>query len=813
MKSDHYQKRITNNCDFISSTPTKHYTNYYAALLTTLCEGTGDADKATVVTSNVSSHHKSDQPTATTTASSTCDPPVAATNTCLQALPISATLPTTTRHQHYAIFDSGATAHFQVNKAHVVNKRPALKPLTICLPNGKHIVSTHTCNHDLPWLPHSSTEAHIVPGLSHSSLISTRKFCDTGCQVTLDQHSCKIYYQGALVLTGTRDETTGLWKVPIHPHRPSHPDKHSKLNSPHDSPLITAPHTAMNMYTLPSKQQQLKYMHQAFFSPPIATLLKAINNNQLQGFPLMKADLYLAPSPATSKGHMKRPRTSIRSTRPTLTGPTTTPVAPPSNVPTNAPPIEPMTNPHVIPPDITDTICNVFCFAALADKHHGTIHHARRQSVLPRGIRLRPELHLRHPPTQSTRRINMTAFNHVFQDLKAKGYKPTFNVTDNQATTPIKAYLGTEDCKWQFVKPHNHRVNAAERAIQTFKNHFISGLCSTDSNWPLQLWDTMTEQAIITLNLLRTSRIDPSKSAYHQLHGHRYNWNAYPLAPPGTKAVIYESPTTRTSWGTRGLDAWYCGPAFDHSRNMKFYVPSTKACRVSGSYDLFPQHCILPTFTPAQHTHEVHRELFESLQTLDKPTKRKFLKKIARALDILNSTPEQRVTSGGDTTTHPANKLPMQRVVEHPTVTTSTNPTDPRELRVKPRTHQRTTRHNVPNSLPPIINPVNEDKPRRSMRLASDDAPILPVHTVPSSERLPMHSPNIIAFQAVDHVTNSSLQLSRQGGCRHRPHVRRGSTSYYWGDNYFLQETHCMPTPTRCLNHRVWKRIRKSGTR
>eukprot|EP00804_Cyclotella_cryptica_P022284 CCRYP_018108-RA/>CCRYP_018108-RA protein AED:0.45 eAED:0.45 QI:0/-1/0/1/-1/1/1/0/170 len=133
----------------------------------------------------------------------------------------------------------------------------------------------------------------------------------------------------------------------------------------------------MNMYTLPSKQQQLKYMHQAFFSPPIATLLKAINNNQLQGFPLMKADLvqkYLAPSPATSKGHVKRPRTGIRSTRPTLSGPTTTPVAPPSNVPTNTPPIEPMTTPHVIPPDITDTICNVFCFAALADKHHGTMY-------------------------------------------------------------------------------------------------------------------------------------------------------------------------------------------------------------------------------------------------------------------------------------------------------------------------------------------------------------------------------------------------------------------------------------------------------
>eukprot|EP00804_Cyclotella_cryptica_P014738 CCRYP_021242-RA/>CCRYP_021242-RA protein AED:0.23 eAED:0.23 QI:0/0/0/1/1/1/2/0/599 len=264
----------------------------------------------------------------------------------------------------------------------------------------------------------------------------------------------------------------------------------------------------------------------------------------------------------------------------------------------------------------------------------------------------------------------------------------------------------------------------------------------------------MTEQAIITLNLLRPSRIDPTKSAYHQVHGHRYDWNAYPLAAPGTKAIIYESPTTQTAWGARGLDAWYCGRVFDHYRNMMFYVPSTKAYRVSGSYDLFPQHCILPTFTPEQNSSEVHRELFESIKTLNKPAKRKFLKKIAKALDILNTTPEQRVASEGETTDHPAHALPIQRVVEHPAVTTSTNPTDPKELRAKPRTHQRTTRHNIPNSLPAIINPVNDHTPCRSQRLAPDEAPILPVCTVPSSERLPLHSPNIIAFQAANHVTN-----------------------------------------------------------
>ena len=144
----------------------------------------------------------------------------------------------------------------------------------------------------------------------------------------------------------------------------------------------------------------------------------------------------------------------------------------------------------------------------------------------------------------------------MFTSLNEKGFKPQFNVTDNQAANSIKRYLTQQKCKWQFVKPTNHRVNAAERAIQTYKNHFISGLCSTDPNWPMQLWDQLTTQATITLNLLRTSRIDPTKSAYHQLHGQRYDWNKHPLAPPGTRAIIYEDPNSRTSWGPRGTDAW-----------------------------------------------------------------------------------------------------------------------------------------------------------------------------------------------------------------------------------------------------------------
>ncbi len=92
-----------------------------------------------------------------------------------------------------------------------------------------------------------------------------------------------------------------------------------------------------------------------------------------------------------------------------------------------------------------------------------------------------------------------------------------------------------------MVKPHNHCVNAAKRVIQTFKDHFISALATIDSKFSLQLWDKLTPQVENTLNLMRALRINPDMSAYEAIWG-PYDWNCFPLAPPGCKALIYESP-------------------------------------------------------------------------------------------------------------------------------------------------------------------------------------------------------------------------------------------------------------------------------
>ena len=116
--------------------------------------------------------------------------------------------------------------------------------------------------------------------------------------------------------------------------------------------------------------------------------------------------------------------------------------------------------------------------------------------------------------------------------LKSKGFKVKMNIMDNQTTKHIKKFLATKECEIQLVEPHNKRLNAAERVIQTWKDALISALATTYADFPLQLWDGLTPQVEDCLNLMRASQIDPTISAYEVLNG-PYDWNRYSLAPLG----------------------------------------------------------------------------------------------------------------------------------------------------------------------------------------------------------------------------------------------------------------------------------------
>jgi hypothetical protein len=143
--------------------------------------------------------------------------------------------------------------------------------------------------------------------------------------------------------------------------------------------------------------------------------------------------------------------------------------------------------------------------------------------------------------------IIFASYQQQYNLLTLKGYKICLNAIDNQATKVIQKFLDEQQCHLLLVKPHiephYHHVNAAERAIQTFKAHFVSALATTNSKSPLQLWDQLTPQVNSTLNMMHPSHVNPNISAYAAVHS-PYNWTHFPLAPLGCKAVVYKSPET-----------------------------------------------------------------------------------------------------------------------------------------------------------------------------------------------------------------------------------------------------------------------------
>ena len=84
-------------------------------------------------------------------------------------------------------------------------------------------------------------------------------------------------------------------------------------------------------------------------------------------------------------------------------------------------------------------------------------------------------------------------FTESTTDLKSRGTNPVFRIINTKASTVLKKTVTTTDLNFQLVPPSNHIAKDSERSIQTFKNHFIAGLCSVDADFQLQLWYIMLQ--------------------------------------------------------------------------------------------------------------------------------------------------------------------------------------------------------------------------------------------------------------------------------------------------------------------------------
>ena len=120
---------------------------------------------------------------------------------------------------------------------------------------------------------------------------------------------------------------------------------------------------------------------------------------------------------------------------------------------------------------------------------------------------------------------------------------PKFYIIYNECSSDLKEAIKNEEIDFQLDPPHIQRGNAAEWAITTYKNNFISGLLTTNPYFPMIEWDRLLSQWAITLNLLRNYRLNPSLSAYAYLFG-AYDFNKFPMALTGTRVIVHDKMAT-----------------------------------------------------------------------------------------------------------------------------------------------------------------------------------------------------------------------------------------------------------------------------
>ena len=210
------------------------------------------------------------------------------------------------------IVDSGATSHFM----RAEEKLPIIGASTkvVFLPNGSTINASHKT--ELPFLSLSkkARQADVLPGLRQNSLVSVGKFSDASYTTIFHPHgegvtvhkpgSFKLKVFRKPVLQGWRDGN-GLWRLsrerqttPVMRHR-----RHEK---------------AANVYSLPSIPQTIKYLHASAGFPTKDSWTKAIRSGHYISWPgltVEAASKHFPESVETQKGHMKKQRQNVRSTK------------------------------------------------------------------------------------------------------------------------------------------------------------------------------------------------------------------------------------------------------------------------------------------------------------------------------------------------------------------------------------------------------------------------------------------------------------------------------------------------------------------
>ena len=468
----------------------------------------------------------------------------------------------------------------------------------VMYPDGNTAQATHEAVLNLPILPIAARKVHLFESLASGALISLGKLCDSGCTAYFNATKVYIFFKGKIIMQGARSNATNnLWKV-----------NGTKVEQP-----------TMSLNTVidkPTIAERIKFYHASLFSPTLDTLAKAVSAGYLTTFPtftVKQLRKFPPRSEATVKGHMRAQRKGLKqvvipSPRVNNTTLTQPPIAyvsddeeeddededeiesevtrqelPTQETTTSAQPTSPTlrTN-HVYAACLpisgqvyTDQSGKIFVTSASGMNYIFLLYDYDSNLVWAIAIPSRSKLQL------------LKAYKTAFALLQSRGLKPQLQRIDNECSKILKAYMAEQQVEYQLTPRGKHARNAAEKGIQIWKDHFLAGMATTNPKFPLSRWDKLVEQSNITLNLLRPSRVNPQLSAYAQVFG-AFDYSKTPIPPPGMRVLAHVLPKDRASFASHSIPGYSIGPAMEHYRCFKIFVPSTGGTRIADTVRWFP---------------------------------------------------------------------------------------------------------------------------------------------------------------------------------------------------------------------------------
>jgi len=483
---------------------------------------------------------------------------------------------TLTRGQHHeANADTGTTGHYIALKdmACLDNVRDCLphELIEVTMPNGDTIQSTHIG--ELLVGPKDSRTAHVFPTL-WGSLLSIGEFVDHGCNVHFDKTTVRIYESpekgGHLILQGSRSpQTHNLWMIDLKDNR---------------SPATL--NYAATMIPCDTSAQRIQWVHRMYGSPAPSTFINAWDKGwiKIPGITsrAVKQHQDLLHSTESAEGHLDQSRKNAHSTTQSYAS------RQDRKAGNDEVPLQPT---HVLT-QITETNHMDATGGFPAKSNHG------KQYIL---IMYSENGNYIKPITMKdrTKESYVKAYREGLQFFESRGLKPTFQRADNEISGLFLEYLVKHNIAIDLVPPGQHRRNRAERAIRTFKNHFIAILAGVDPEFPANLWCSLIQQAEITINALRESTCNPRMSAWEEING-PLDFNRTPMAPPGMRVTVHDKPSDRASWAKHGTPGFYTGPAMDHYRCYTTATKATGATRVTDTLAWHPHGYAMPAATPAE---------------------------------------------------------------------------------------------------------------------------------------------------------------------------------------------------------------------